>query len=450
MLGSHRCVFVAALVALAACGGGDKKGTDSAVVRTAAADSAAKCPGDNAGLTLAAGFCATVFADSLGHARGVAVAANGDVYVNTWTSPYYPDKPSGDRAFLVLLRDTTHDGRADVITRFGATLAKGSTGGTGLAIYDGALYAEAGDRIVRLAMSPTGGAPAGDGDAIVTKLPETGDHPMHPFAIDASGAMYIDVGSASNSCQVKNRTLESPGHKPCTELETRAGIWSYDAKKTNQAFSAAGRYASGIRNAVGIAIGPGGALYSTQHGRDQLAESWPKLYTPEQGQDLPAEALFKIEKGADYGWPMCYFDNAQKKMVLAPEYGGDGGKAIGDCASKKGPVGFYPAHWAPDGLLFSTGTQLPEHYRSGAFISFHGSWNRAPGPQGGYKIVFVPFTGDAPASAEAMELFADGFAGGNLDPAHAAHRPVGLAMGPDGAIYVADDAGGRVYRITHR
>ncbi|MDQ6828259.1 MAG: PQQ-dependent sugar dehydrogenase [Gemmatimonadota bacterium] len=456
MTRAHWSVMLVALGALAACGGGEKKRTDSAgasavTARTAATtDTAAKCPGDNAGLTLPAGFCATVFADSLGHARGVVVAANGDVYVNTWTSKYYPDSVTPDRTFLVLLRDSTHDGRADVITRFGATRAKGSTGGTGIAIFKGALYAEAADKIVRLALATDGTAPAGDGVAIVSKLPLSGDHPMHPFVIDTGGAIYLDVGSASNSCQLKNRTLESPGNKPCTELETRAGIWSYDANKTGQTFSAAGRYATGIRNAVGIAIGPGGALYSTQHGRDQLAESWPKLYSAQQGQELPAEELMKIEKGADYGWPVCYFDNAQKKLVLAPEYGGDGGKAVGECATKKAPVGFFPAHWAPDGLVFVASAQVPEHYRSGAFISFHGSWNRAPGPQGGYKVVFVPFTNDAPPTPDAMEVFADGFAGGNLDPARAAHRPVGIAIGADGALYVADDVGGRVYRITHR
>jgi glucose/arabinose dehydrogenase len=271
---------------------------------------------------------------------------------------------------------------------------------------------------------------------------------MHPFAIDKSGNLYIGMGSATNACQVKNRVLESPGHKPCTELEGRAGIWRYDASKLNQRYSPAERYATGIRNAVGIAIAGDGSLYSTQHGRDQLAENWPKLYTADQGQNLPAEELLKIQQGGDYGWPMCYYDNEQQKLVLAPEYGGDG-KAVGDCASKLGPAAFFPAHWAPDGLLFYTGTMFPEHYRGGAFIAFHGSWNRAPGPQGGYLIAFVPFNGANPASLNNFETFADGFAGARRSPDAAAHRPVGLSMGPDGALYVADDKGGTVFRIVY-
>jgi glucose/arabinose dehydrogenase len=297
---------------------------------------------------------------------------------------------------------------------------------------------------------PSAGAlvPTAAAENIVTGLPLTGDHPMHPFSIDSTGGLFVDLGSATNSCQVKNRTLTSPGHTPCTELETRGGIWRYDANKTGQAFSAAGRYATGIRNAVGIALGPNG-LYSTQHGRDQLAENWPKMYTPEQGQNLPAEELLKIEQNADYGWPMCYFDNAQQKLVLAPEFGGDGGKAVGACAQKVAPVAFFPAHWAPDGLLLYTGTQFPEKYRGGAFIAFHGSWNRAPGPQQGYQVAYVPFTAGKPTGAAQYETFADGFAGANVQPDAAKHRPVGLAQGPDGAMYIADDKGGRVWRVTY-
>jgi Glucose/sorbosone dehydrogenases len=135
--------------------------------------------------------------------------------------------------------------------------------------------------------------------------------------------------------------------------------------------------------------------------------------------------------------------------VLAPEYGGDGGKALGNCASKAAPAGFYPAHWAPDGLMFYSGKSFPAKYQAGAFIAFHGSWNRAPGPQGGYLLAFVPFTGAGPRSSSAFEKFADGFAGGKMSPNAAAHRPVGLAQGPDGSVYVTDDQAGRVWRITY-
>jgi glucose/arabinose dehydrogenase len=413
----------------------------------AAATSDRPCAGDNGGLTLPTGFCATVFADDIGHARHVAVTSNGDVYVNTWSGRYYGGDKGPPDGFLVALRDTNRDGRADIVTHFGSKPATRGTGGTGIALHAGSLYAEEGSRIVRYALREGVLVPTGDPETIVDGLPLSGDHPMHPFAIDTAGNMYVDLGSASNACQIKNRVPESPGHKPCAELRTRAGIWKFDASRTGQRFSPAARYATGIRNAVGIAIGPDGRVYATQHGRDQLAENWSKLYTTEQGQNLPAEELLLMEQGADYGWPECYFDNEQQKLVLAPEYGGDGGKAVGDCATKRAPIAVFPAHWAPDGLLFYTGQSFPSRYRSGAFIAFHGSWNRAPGPQGGYQVVFQPLSSDQASTR--FETFANGFAGGVLEPDAAKHRPVGLGQGPDGALYIADDKTGRVWRIVY-
>jgi glucose/arabinose dehydrogenase len=435
----------AALV-IAACARGEKSaGADSTAKGAVAAT--ATCAGDNGGITLPAGFCATVFADSLGHARHLVVAPNGFVYVNTWGGKYYPDGSTPPHPFLVALRDTNHDGRADVIQRFGDSLANGGAGGTGIALYHGGLYAESKDKIVRYALD-SASAPKGAPTTVVSGLPLSGDHPMHPFVIDSSGQLFMDVGSATNSCQVKNRTLKSPGINPCTELQTRAGIWNYDANKTGQSYSPAGRYATGIRNAVGIAL-DGSQLYSTQHGRDQLSDNWPALYAPQQGADLPAEELLKIQKGGDYGWPYCYFDSTQKKLVLAPEYGGDGGKAVGDCGKKIEPAQYFPAHWAPDALVFYQGSQFPASYKGGAFIAFHGSWNRAPEPQEGYRVVFVPFSDGSPKGS--YDTFANDFAGSpNPQPTTAKHRPSGLAVGPDGSLYVADDVDGRIYRITYK
>jgi glucose/arabinose dehydrogenase len=448
-------VFAAAAIALIGCVKTEGTSTtDSTAASSSRTVSASACATDNGGITLPNGFCATVFADTIGHARHIVVASNGDVYVNTWSGKYYQGAthPGG---FLIALRDTNNDGKADIIKRFGPGAQQKNEGGTGIGIYRGALYAEEGDtitkRIVRYAISTDSMTPSSaSSETIVNGLPANGDHPMHPFVIDPSGNIYMDVGSATNSCQIKNRTLESPGHKPCTELRIRAGIWRYDASKTNQKFSPAERYATGIRNAVGIAVDPGGQLYSTQHGRDQLYDNWPKLYTTEQGQNLPAEELLKIVQGGDYGWPTCYFDGQQQKLVLAPEYGGDGGKAVGDCATKTGPEAFFPAHWAPDDLLFYSGSSFPAHYKDGAFIAFHGSWNRAPGPQGGYNVVFVPFAGGKPVDPTKFEIFADGFAGAVKQPDRAAHRPAGLSLGPDGAIYITDDQGGRVWKVTYK
>jgi glucose/arabinose dehydrogenase/mono/diheme cytochrome c family protein len=414
----------------------------------AAALRAQACPNDDSGITLPAGFCATVFADNIGHARHLVVAPSGVVYVNTWSGRYYGnDKPPAG-GFLVALQDTRGNGHADVAVRFGATVADGSAGGTGIALHNGALYAEVNDRIVRYALPPGTIAPTAAPEVIVSGLPLTGDHPMHPFAIDNQGNLYVDLGSATNSCQVKNRTLESPGISPCTELESRAGTWRYDADRTWQRFSPAERFVTGLRNGEGFAFGPGGEIYATMHGRDQLSENWPKLYRPEQGPNLPAEELVRLERGADYGWPECYFDGLQQKLVLAPEYGGDGGKAVGPCAQKQAPIASFPAHWAPNDLALYDGRQFPDAYRGGAFIAFHGSWNRAPYPQGGYNVVFQPLADGKPSGN--FVVFADGFAGAVEEPGQAAHRPSGLAIGPDGALYISDDSHGRIWRVTFR
>jgi len=406
------------------------------------------CPNDDSGLTLPAGFCATVFADGIGHARHMVAAPSGVLYVNTWSGRYYGNDTPHASGFLVALQDKSGAGKADVIERFGETVQSGGAGGTGIGLYKGSIYAEINDRIVRYALPAGSIAPSGSADTIVSGLPLGGDHPMHPFIIDAEGWMYLDVASATNSCQQKNRTLKSPGLNPCTELETRAGVWRYDANKTNQTFSTAQRFATGIRNAEGFAIDASGRVFVTQHGRDQLHANWPALYKPDEEATQPAEELLLLKSKGDYGWPECYYDAFVQKLVLAPEYGGDGGKAIGVCANKIGPAAVFPAHWAPNAMVLYDKTQFPEHYRGGVFIAFHGSWNRAPYAQGGYNVVFQPLAGDH-ASGQ-CEIFADGFAGAVKSPAKAEHRPSGLAVGPDGSLYVSDDIRGRIYRIVYR
>jgi glucose/arabinose dehydrogenase/mono/diheme cytochrome c family protein len=330
--------------------------------------------------------------------------------------------------------------------RFGETIASGGHGGTGIGIYKDGLFAEINDRIVRYDLKDGEIAPTGKPQTIVSGLPITGDHPMHPFAIDATGRLFVDLGSATNTCEMQNRMPGSPGHVPCKELETRGGVWLYDASKTDQVFSPAERFAKGLRNAEGLAFDASGRIYATQHGRDQLFENWPRLYTAQQGQNLPGEVLVELQRGADYGWPECYFDNQQQKLVLAPEYGGDGGKKVGPCTEKHPVVAAFPAHWAPNDLKIYNGTEFPAAYRDGAFIAFHGSWNRAPGPQGGYNVVFQPLA-DGKASGPHV-VFAEGFAGPVKEPGRAAYRPSGLAVGPDGSLYITDDVRGRIWRVT--
>ena len=272
---------------------------------------------------------------------------------------------------------------------------------------------------------------------------------MHPFVITADGSMYVDVGTATNSCQLKNRTLKSPGADPCTELETRGGIWRYDANKTNQPFTPGDRYATGIRNGEGFALDSSSKrLFVTQHGRDQLHANWPDLYKLEQEATLPAEELVLLKQGGDYGWPECYYDAVQQKLVLAPEYGGDGGHKVGVCANKIAPVAAFPAHWAPEWRRCSTTRNSSRPTTATACSSpftVHGIEHLLPRVATTWSFSRSPAT----RASGPCEVFADGFAGSVETPEKAAHRPSGLAVGPDGSLYISDDMTGRIYRVVY-
>jgi len=444
--GRHRHLWSVVALFCAAIAG--SSAASSQGLPTDARSATGVCPENDSGLKLPPGFCAIVFADGIGHARHLVVASNGVVYVNTWSGRYYGnDKPHAG-GFLVALQDTTGAGKANVNERFGETVQSGGAGGTGIGLYKDSVFAEINDKIVRYALSAGSIAPRGPAVPVVTGLPLGGDHPMHPFAIDTDGSLYIDVATATNACQAKNRTPQSPGIVPCTELETRGGIWRYDANKSSQAFSPAGRFATGIRNAEGFAITAADLIFVTMHGRDQLHANWPQFYKPEEEATQPAEELLLLRRDGDYGWPECYYDAIQAKLVLAPEYGGDGGKKVGPCATKHAPIAAFPAHWAPNAMALYDKQQFPAHYRNGVFIAFHGSWDRAPYPQGGYNVVFQSLAGDHASGT--CEVFADGFAGAVKSPGEAQHRPSGLAVGPDGSLFVADDVRGRIYRIVYR
>ena len=424
------------LATLAAVGGGCATGQ---AVSTSAS-TRAPCL-NNAEIIIPAGFCASVFADSLGRARYLAVAENGDVYVSIEGTR--PGQTAPTPAFIAL-RDTNGDGRADRVERIG------QKGNTGIALRNGFLYVDQGEVINRYARAADELVSSGAAQAIVIGMPLNPGHRSRNFVIAPDGSMYVNLGSPSNSCQLKDRERESPGKDPCTELETRAGIWKFSSTTPNQQFTPQARFATGARNSTGMAIGPDGRLYANTHGRDQLTQSWPKVFPDTSYSDNnPAESLLQINQGDDFGWPYCYYSLDKKALVDAPEYGGDGTKAT-RCASMKGPFATFPAHWSPLDLLFYNGSNFPERYRNGAFVTFHGSWNRAKGMQAGGKIVFQPIANGTPTGP--FEIFADGFAGvppEEIDGQKAKHRPVGMAVGPDGSLFVADDDGGRIYRITY-
>src|SRR5579862_3330553 len=151
------------------------------------------CPNGDSGLKLPAGFCATVFADGVGHARHMVVAPDGVLYVNTWSGRYYGNDTPHAGGFLVALQDKSGSGKADVNERFGDTVQSGGHGGTGIGIYKGSIYAENNDRILRYSLPAGSIVPTGPADTIISGLPLSGDHPMHPFLISPEGLMYVDV-----------------------------------------------------------------------------------------------------------------------------------------------------------------------------------------------------------------------------------------------------------------
>jgi glucose/arabinose dehydrogenase len=403
---------------------------------------------ETAGLQLPDGFCATVFAEGLTGVRHIAVGPNGDVFVNIQPAGPSRQAPNTPRTpgTIVALRDTDRDGKADMQRRFGVG------GGTGIALQGNWLYATAGNSIVRYRIPSGSLVPAGRPDTIVTDLPTTG-HRSHNFVL-VGPTLYLNVGSGTNACQEQDRQAGARGVDPCLELDSRAGIWELDANKLHQRVSDGRRFATGIRNAVAFARNPfDRQLYATVHGRDQLHDNWPALYTPEENAENPGEIIIRVTRDADYGWPYCYHDVATNSLVLAPEYGGDK-RAVGQCSTKTPALMAFPAHWAPNGMMFYTSTTFPSQYRGGAFIAFHGSWNRAPLPQAGFRVVFAPFIrGARPAGT--FTPFADGFlaqppGAERVTGGPGVHRPVGLAESPEGALYITDDAGGTVYKVTYR
>jgi len=434
-------MLLVALLWVSACSGpNDSASTRTANGDVAAADAGAgapraavNCAPDNAGLKLPPGFCATMFADSVAGARHMWVAPNGDVYVSS---------EARNAGGIWVLRDANHDGRADARAKIASGFRSSE-----VRMFDGYLYTEDLTGVLRFPYKAGSMEPASALDTVVQDLAGGGDHFNKTFTIASDGTIYLNIGSPSNACQEKNRAKASPGIDPCTQLETRAGIWAFDAHKLHQTYATGVHFATGVRNAVGVAINPmDNKLWVTQHGRDQLGGptgNWS--FDAKYSAENPAEELLQVNKGDDFGWPYCYYAFPEHHLVLAPEYGGDGTK-VGRCADKKEPVAVFPAHWAPNGLLFYTGSQFPARYKRGAFIAFHGSWNRAPEPQAGYNVAFQPLSGEK--SAGAYEIFASGFApqsGGT----NGNHRPTGLAQGPDGSLYVADDAGGHIWKISY-
>ncbi|MBZ5859322.1 PQQ-dependent sugar dehydrogenase [Flavihumibacter profundi] len=403
---------------------------------------------DNGGLSLPGHFEAVVVVDSIGPARHIAVNSNGDIYVKLRSVKL-------GNGGNVALRDIDHDGKADSIVNFGIYDTDGSLANC-MRIHNGYLYFGSELVIYRQKLKSGQLVPDSKMEVVFTDDHKHGVH-WHitkPIAFDDKGHLYIPFGAPSNACQDLIRTPGGTpgiaGLDPCPELEQHGGIWQFDANKTGLTQKDGRKFATGLRSIVAMDWNRDDKnLYTVMHGRDDLHLLWPDKYTPWQSAVLPSEEFLRVKDGDNFGWPYSYYDQMQEKNILAPEYGGDGKIPARDSSVQKPLIGF-PAHWAPNDLLFYEGDQFPERYKHGAFIAFHGSTNRTPYPQAGYFICFVPFNNGAPSGP--WEVFADGFAGIDtiVNVSDAKFRPMGLAMGPDGSLYVTDSRVGKIWRIMYK
>lgn len=402
---------------------------------------------DNGGLFLPGGFEAVVVHDSVGRARHLAVNEKGEIYVKL--------RVPIDGKGIVVLKDNDNDGKADVVDYFGDYPDTGNYG-TSMRLHKGYLYFTTAGEVYRTKMTPGKMIPEGKVELLVTddykNDPHGSSHIAKPLAFDNDGNMYVPFGSPSDVCGIHDRQPGSLGQDPCPELVEHAGIWKFSDSIPNQTLKKDGvRYATGIRSVVAMDWNQfDNTLYVVQHGRDDLVRQFPDLYNPWQSALLPSEEFFRVPEGTDGGWPYYYFDFMQGKKLRNPEYGGDGKIGLEPDSKVTMPLIGFPGHFAPNDLLFYTGDQFPERYKNGAFIAFHGSTIRSPYPQGGYFIGFVPFKDGKPSGD--WEVFADGFSGRDtiINTSDAAYRPMGLAMGPDGSLYLSESEKGKIWRVMFK
>ena len=382
-------------------------------------------------IILPAGFSATIIADSLGAIRHLVVNNQGNIYVKLNSL-----KNSNGKG-IYFLTDTNHDGKMEKKTAFA------NYPGTGIKINGQYLYSTSNSGVFRYKLNSKGEVTNPDNPELLVKgLADHKQDNSKSIAVDDQDNIYVTVGSYSDACRIAGSGNGIPG---CPILDSAAGIWKFKAGKLNQTYTDAIHYTKGIRNAVGIDWNSSTkTLFATQHGRGNFSDKFPQYYTAKQNAELPAETLYELHAGDDVGWPFIYYDHYQQKKMLAPEYGGDGKVSVEDKYTN--PIAAFPAHLAPNDLLFYTGKMFPDHYRNGAFIVFHG---RSSELTNGYFVAFVPFKDGKPSGN--YEIFAGNFAGQNLSKPTGPlqYRPMGLAQGPDGALYVSDDLQGAIFKITY-
>lgn len=369
-------------------------------------------------LQLPPGFRINVFAEGLGYVRFLAFSPQGDLVATSSSREVAGPNCSGgvcvpNDGRVFVLPDRDGDGVADQVLVF----ADGLDRPQGIAFHNGVLYVAETGRVLRL-LDRDGDGVADTVEVVVPNLPVGPGHWSRNIAFGPDGKLYVHVGSSCNVCQ--------------EEDERRAAILQYNPDGSGERI-----FARGLRNAVGITFHPTtGELWVTNNGRDLL------------GDDFPPEFVTVVRDGDHFGWPFCNVG------VPDPDFG-----PLGDCAQTRLPLVLLPPHSAPLGLAFYTGQQFPAEYHGDLFVALHGSWNRTEPV--GYKVVRIRMAGGAPGAVEdfitgwlptdwaCANRPGDEARGTAVCRATAWGRPVGLAVGPDGALYLSDDLAGVIYRITY-
>jgi len=334
-------------------------------------------------------FGVGVYAEGLGAVRFLAVAPNGDLLATV---------PELDR--VLVLPDRDGDGVADRVAVFaeGEPLNRPH----GIAIHGPWLYVANTDGVLRFPYAPGDLEPSGE-HAFLVELPGGGEHWTRSIVFGPDDRLYVSVGSSCNAC------VETDAR--------RAAVMRFEADGGGGAL-----FSTGLRNAVGLAVNPAtGAIWASENGRDLL------------GDDRPPDELDVLLSGGNYGWPHCYGDRVRDGEVPSPP---------GYCAATLAAALELGAHVAPLGMAFYTGRQFPEEMHGDLFVALHGSWNRTLPV--GYEVVRVPFEGGAP-TGEVLP-----FVSGWLRPdTRRWGRPVQPVVAADGALFVSDDGGGRVWRVYY-
>lgn len=401
-----------------------------------------KFDNNNGGLILPEDFKALVVHEGVGKSRHIAVNDNGDIYVKL--------RIDFGKNGNVALRDQDGDGKADIIQRFGDYPNDGRFA-TEMKINEGYLYFSSELVVYRQKLDPQVLIPTSKPEVILKDPYPMRWHNAKSLAFDNENNIYVTFSGFTNSCEDLARGYDDPmatvlGRNPCDELDYLGSIWKFDKNILDQKLIDGVKYSTGVRSVVGLTWNNQlDQLFAVNHGRDYLHNHAPKYFSKWDNAVLPSEEFIQINEGDDFGWPYTYYDHFKNKRLVAPEYGGDGIIEASD--NYKDPIYGLPAHWAPNDLLFYTGDMFPDRYKNGAFIAFHGSTNRGPYPQAGYVVGFIPFKDGFPSGN--LEVFADGFVNTEVvkDVKDAMYRPMGLAQGPDGSLYISESKKGKIWRV---